>query len=267
MCTGKVTPPQWDIHMTTETIYNAMLWISFPLAFAVFVTLLFITAPYGRHKRRGWGPSLPNRLGWLFMEFPSVLLFFIWFLIGGVPKNLVAFLFLVMWEAHYLHRAFIYPFRIADGKKKMPVAIMVMGSIFNAGNTFTNGGYLYQFSGGYPLPWLYSPQMLIGLFFFICGFTINRWADRVLRSLRIDAKADYRIPHGGLYGWVSCPNYLGEIITWTGWAIATWSLPGFAFALWTFANLAPRARAHHKWYHNEFPNYPAERKALIPRVW
>lgn len=253
--------------MTAEALYTTMLWISFPLAIAVFVTLLFVTAPYGRHKRRGWGASLPNRLGWLFMEFPSALLFLIWFLVGDAPKNLAAFLFLLMWEAHYIHRAFIYPFRIADGKKKMPVAIMVIGLVFNAGNAYINGGYLYQFSGGYPINWLYSPQILIGLSLFISGFIINRWADRDLRSLRINTEADYQIPHGVLYRWISCPNYFGEIIEWTGWAIATWSLPGLAFALWTFANLAPRARAHHKWYHHEFPNYPPERKALIPKVW
>ena len=37
--------------------------------------------------------------------------------------------------------------------------------------------------------------------------------------------------------------------------------------VWTFANLAPRARSHHAWYHASFAEYPAERKALIPRIW
>jgi len=77
----------------------------------------------------------------------------------------------------------------------------------------------------------------------------------------------YKIPHGGLFERVSCPNYLGEIIEWSGWALATWCLPGLSFAVWTFANLAPRARAHHRWYRAKFPEYPEERKALIPGVW
>jgi protein-S-isoprenylcysteine O-methyltransferase Ste14 len=66
---------------------------------------------------------------------------------------------------------------------------------------------------------------------------------------------------------VSSPNYLGEITIWLGWALATWSLPGLAFAFWTVANLLPRARANHTWYRQTFPDYPAERKALIPKVW
>jgi hypothetical protein len=35
----------------------------------------------------------------------------------------------------------------------------------------------------------------------------------------------------------------GEIIEWTGYAIACWSLPAAAFAIMTFCNLGPRA--HH----------------------
>ena len=66
---------------------------------------------------------------------------------------------------------------------------------------------------------------------------------------------------------MACPNYLGEIIEWAGFAIATWSLPGLAFALMTAANLVPRAGANWLWYRRTFPEYPPERKALIPRVW
>jgi protein-S-isoprenylcysteine O-methyltransferase Ste14 len=70
-----------------------------------------------------------------------------------------------------------------------------------------------------------------------------------------------------LFEWVSCPNYLGEIVAWAGWALATWSPAGLVFAVWTFANLAPRAWSHHRWYRSNFPEYPKERKALVPGVW
>ena len=53
---------------------------------------------------------------------------------------------------------------------------------------------------------------------------------------------------------------------WTGWAIATWSLAGLVFPIWTFANLAPRAIKNHKWYKETFEDYPANRKALIPGI-
>jgi hypothetical protein len=39
------------------------------------------------------------------------------------------------------------------------------------------------------------------------------------------------------------------------------------FAVWTAANLAPRAHSHHRWYRDNFVDYPLERKALLPRLW
>ena len=65
---------------------------------------------------------------------------------------------------------------------------------------------------------------------------------------------------------MSCPNYLGEIVEWCGWALATWSPAGLAFAVYTAANLAPRAVSNHHWYLSHFPDYPRERRALIPFV-
>ena len=100
---------------------------------------------------------------------------------------------------------------------------------------------------------------------FAAGLTLNARSDRTLRLLRRSG-GGYRIPQGGGFRYVSSPNYLGEMIEWTGWAIATWSLAGTAFALYTFANLAPRAFANHRWYRETFPDYPPERRALLPFV-
>ena len=102
---------------------------------------------------------------------------------------------------------------------------------------------------------------------FLAGFAANRWADAQLRGLRTPGDHSYKIPQGGLYRWISSPNYFGEIVEWFGWALMTWSLAGLTFAIWTVANLAPRAIANHRWYHDTFKDYPAERKALVPFLW
>ena len=253
--------------MIDPSLYNALLKLSFLLAGGIFTALFFINAPYGRHTDRRWGPAMPNHIGWVVMEAPAALGFAVCFFAGSAPKNLTAFVFLGLWEAHYVHRAFIYPFQIADGRKKMPVLVILMGFIFNCGNAYLNGAYLFSLSGGYSRDWLTDPRFVIGAAMFVLGFTLNRRADRTLRRLRAPGETGYKIPYGGLFERVSCPNYLGEIIEWSGWALATWSLPGVSFAVWTFANLAPRARAHHQWYRENFPKYPSDRKALIPGVW
>ena len=237
------------------------------VATAVFAVLFFVKAPYGRHIRRGWGPLISNSIAWVIMETPAFLVFALCFAYGKAPKNLPVLLFLALWELHYVHRAFIYPMTIRNGHKKMPIVVVLMGFGFNVGNAYANGHYLFTLSGGYPQSWLSDPRFLAGATLFLVGFIINRWADLALRALRKPGETGYRIPYGGLFRWVSCPNYLGEIIEWSGWALATWSLPGLAFAIWTFANLAPRARSHHAWYYTNFPEYPKERQALIPRIW
>ena len=43
-----------------------------------------------------------------------------------------------------------------------------------------------------------------------------------------------------------------------------WSLAGLAFAVFTVANLLPRALATHRWYRAQFPDYPPQRRAVVP---
>ncbi len=253
--------------MSELSFFNILLIAWFLLSAVIFVTLFFIVAPYGRHTRRSWGPQIGDKLGWVVMEAPASLLFAAFFVLGIGQISLTGIAFLVLWEAHYVHRAFIYPFSRRAGASGMAVSVVVMGFVFNIGNAYLNGRYLFTLSGGYTNSWLMTPQFIIGAVLFAAGFFINRWADDSLRSLRKPGESGYRIPEGGLYRWISCPNYFGEMLTWTGWAVATWSLPGLAFAVFTVANLAPRARAHHLWYKQQFADYPPKRKALVPAIW
>ena len=253
--------------MTENQIFNLIMLISSICAVATFIILFFISAPYGRHTRKGWGVLIPNYLSWLLMEAPSPLIMLLLFIIGTAPKNFILYFFLCMWLAHYIHRSFIYPFMLSNGKKKMPISMLGMALLFNTGNAYLNGRYLFTFSGGYNNRWMLDPRFITGLILFLGGFILNRWADEKLRLLREPGETGYKIPYGGLYQYVSCPNYFGEIIEWLGWALMTWSLPGLLFSLWTISNLAPRAHSHHRWYHENFPDYPNERKALVPFCW
>lgn len=250
--------------MSEPEFFRVLLvgWLG--LAVVTFVALFFVRAPYGRYTRGGWGPAIDRRLGWILMESPSAVLFALFYLLGDNRTGLVPLVFLFMWEVHYLHRSFVFPFRMRGKRKQMTLVPVLLAVVFNVGNAYLNGRWLYTLSPPYPDAWLSDPRFVLGAFLFVLGFGVNKHADAVLRNLRRPGETGYKIPHGGLYRVVSCPNYLGEVIEWTGWAIATWSLAGLAFAVWTFANLVPRAWAHHRWYRERFPDYPPGRKAVIP---
>jgi protein-S-isoprenylcysteine O-methyltransferase Ste14 len=250
--------------MTERDLFDLLLISWFAMAGIVFFALFFVTAPYGRHTREGWGPRVNRRLGWVLMELPSAALFALWFVLGEWRTGVLPLVFLALWQFHYINRSLIFPFRMRGGSSHMTLLTVLLAIVFNSGNTYINARWLYTLGPGYPESWLMDPRFIAGVCLFVVGLFMNWHSDRVLRKLRAPGESGYKIPQGGMYRLVSCPNYLGEIIEWTGWALATWSLAGLSFAVWTFANLAPRAWAHHKWYRRQFPDYPADRKALLP---
>jgi 3-oxo-5-alpha-steroid 4-dehydrogenase 1 len=245
-------------------VYTVFLAAEFVLAGLTAAGLKFIVAPYGRHTRSGWGPTISARAGWVIMESPASLLFLAFYFTGDHRAELVPLVFLGLWQLHYAQRAFVYPFLMRAGNR-MPIAIPAMAIAFNILNAYVNAVWISQI-GRYAPDWLTDPRFLTGVTLFFSGMLLNHHSDHVLRNLRSPGETAYKIPRGGAYRWVSSPNYLGEIVEWLGWALATWSLAGLAFAAYTMANLVPRALANHQWYRERFPDYPAERHALIPYV-
>ncbi|MFA5575040.1 MAG: DUF1295 domain-containing protein [Brumimicrobium sp.] len=239
------------------------IWIA--IAVVVFIVLIFITAPYGRHTKKNWGPLISNRLGWIIMEVFVLLVLFYFIATGSQKQSITNLIILSLFALHYINRSLVFPFRIKTKGKKMPVVIMLMGMTFNLANGFLIGYYFGNFKT-YDLGWLSSPVFIIGSIVFITGMAINWQSDNTLIRLRKPGETGYKIPTGGLFKYVSAPNLFGEIVEWLGFAILTWSLPGLTFFVWSFANLVPRAIAHHKWYQEKFPEYPKERRAVFPKV-
>lgn len=199
------------------------------------------------------------------MESPACLLF-AYFLLSVDSLSVPLVILSLLWEVHYVHRTFIYPFTI-NSHNRMPVVIMLMAVCFNVINAYLNGSHLANHADQYAAGWLSSPLFSIGCSLFLIGFTVNKISDEMLRRLGQSEDSGYQIPHGFLYQWISCPNYFGEMIQWIGWAVACWSPAGLLFALWTIANLLPGARAHHAWYKANFEQFPKQRRAAIPYLY
>ena len=241
-----------------------MCWIATGIGAGLY--LLHKEAPYGRFSSEHWGPMISNKLGWLLMETTVIVTFLLWIPFRHFDWRTPAGVMIGLFMVHYIHRAFIYPLMIRTKGKKMPVIIMLSAMLFNSVNGSLLGIWFTRFAK-YDKGWLTSPAFLVGLMLYILGMVVNWQSDYQLISLRKKGETVYKIPQRGLFNYVSSPNLLGEIIEWGGFALLTCSWPALAFFIWTCANLIPRALANHRWYQRRFPEYPANRKALLPFIW
>ncbi len=229
--------------------YSILLPVMTILGVLVFIILQFITPAYGMTFNNRWGVSIRSNLGWFIMECPvffsMLVLYFISFATGVKPFNVVTCVMFVFFEFHYFQRSFIFPL-LMKGQSKMPISIIITGAVFNTFNAIMQGGWLFFFcpEDAYPISWFWSPQFIIGTLVFLFGMVVNIYADRVIRNLRSDVTDNnYYLPKGWMFNKISSANYFGEIVEWVGFAILTWSIPGFVFVLWSFSNIVPRSKA------------------------
>ena len=240
--------------MITAHTFNVFLLIMTALAVVVFIALFFIDAGYGKFYQPKWGPSLDNHWGWFLMEVPVFIVMLVLWMLSDRRGDVIRLVFLLLFELHYFHRSFIFP-RQLRGHNRMPWTIVLMGALFNTLNALMQGGWIFFISPDdyYPQGWLTSLPFLAGTALFIAGMYVNIQSDSIIRNLRKPGDTAHYLPKGGMFRYVTSANYFGEFMEWVGFAILTWSWAGAVFALWTFANLAPRAARIYDLYSQEFP--------------
>jgi protein-S-isoprenylcysteine O-methyltransferase Ste14 len=189
----------------------------------------------------------------------------LYFVVAGDYTNPVHVLFTVLYCGHYFNRSFIWPMRAQSSNKTMPLMVVFSAIGFNFVNFFFQGTWIFLLSD-YGYGWIPTIPFAIGLGLFFIGFYINFRSDEIMINLRKEKGEGYFIPNGFLFNKISNPNYFGEFIEWLGWAIMTWSWAGLVFFLWTICNLFPRAISNHRWYQENFEDYPKDRKAVIPNI-
>lgn len=221
--------------------------------------------PSERHSKGSSNETIPARRGWVLMELPALVaaVYGISMASPATISRLPNTILVGGYTIHYINRSFIYPLRIRGGKsltKSNVIAALIINSCNGYSQTRSLSSFI-EFPDGYE----YSIQFVIGTMLFIGGALINLHADSVLRSLRKHGEVGYRIPVGGLFEYVSCANYFGEIVQWFGFTMAAnWEFPQLSFFMFSFMVLARKAIGHHRFYIDTFRDYPRERKALIP---
>jgi len=281
---------------------------SYMMISAGIITFIFavksglLGAGYGRHYKKGdgkWTKDLSNvgilfsfKNGWIIQEsgstlssvsvlsiiyvyFPEIFNLFIQrvYLFG-------AWVYLVPFYIHYIHRAFIYPC-FTNSKQPISCGIMMLALIFCTWNGFQQTlsavGNFYDPDNTNVLSNSSDSNIndqhnfvmpnLLGLPIFFLGMGLNLHADYHLIGLKNQGNG-YQIPKSGLFQLITCPNYFGEFIEWFGYAVfCNFSLSSIAFVVFTMGNLVPRAMKNHKWYQEKFPDYPKSRKIVFPFIF
>jgi protein-S-isoprenylcysteine O-methyltransferase Ste14 len=229
-----------------------------------FLKLMPISGKVDNHTGALLG-SVNKKLGWIIMETPILVSVCYFYFAGKNPINpsIVIVGFFVL---HYANRALIFPHRIKTAGKRIPTTSILLTMSF-----YTINGYLIGYYFGslktYPIEWLYDPLFILGSGLFVFGFIVNIKSDNILINLRGPNESGYKIPQGGFFKYVSCPNYFGEILEWIGFAIMCWSIPGVMYALWVGITLLTTGLGAHRWYLEKFgEEYPKKRKAVLPFI-
>ncbi|OBS82393.1 hypothetical protein A6R68_23618 [Neotoma lepida] len=245
------------------------------MALMLFVVLSLVSSPYGRYSSKYPGRQVPARLAWFLQELPSM----VWPLyecarpaaarLGSLPNRVLLAMFLI----HYVQRTLVFPVLIRGGKDT-PLVVFASAVLFCTFNGYLQSRYLSQFAvyaedwvahpcfltgqDGRPNPGILIPLMLNHMLYYreLENSRKLHPESSFLTTLQIGSRETV-VPHGeffqteplvsprGLFEYVSAANYFGEIMEWCGFALASWSLQGGVFALFTFSTLFTRAKQHH----------------------
>ncbi|CAI5466974.1 unnamed protein product [Closterium sp. Yama58-4] len=109
----------------------------------------------------------------------------------------------------------------------------------------------------------------------VAGAAVFAWGNlhqhrchAILASLRQGGKKGYFIPQGDWFAHVSCPHYLAEIMIYFGLLVSLGSRTLDSTLLlmfaWVVSNLTLSALETHQRYLAKFPDYPNNRRAILP---
>lgn len=261
---------------TGNAVYDTLLLVGFLIAFMILMSQKYGTAAYGGRftGRTSKGINFGPRTGWILMELPTLFMFPYFFLTGPNWNSPVPLFFAGLWMFHYLNRALINPLlmRVKPGTKPtFNISVVIWGWVVLVLHSYLNGRFFSEYGTHLQsVDWFKDPRFIVGLCIYVVGFTLNIYSDHILRNLRSKNPAPdeprYKIPFGGGFKWVSSPQYLGELLSFLGFAVMSWSLAFVYILLVTGANLIPRAVKTHGWYKAKFEDYPKNRRAIFPGI-
>lgn len=243
--------PEW-------TTWNIYLYAFLAVLVIGAGPVVYIGRQPSSYNKAHTGVVLPARLGMAILySAPILALFFAakdylrnaslvqWTVIGAVSLHFVKRIL----ESLFLHR---YS-RPASLSATLVVAFL-----------YSTAAYIIGRMNETPVP---APDgwFVTGVAFFFLGSAGNFYHHKLLADLRRDSPG-YFVPKGGLFEFTACPHYLFEIFTWLGFAILSRHLAVWMILLFVIAYLTALSLRALEWYRAEFPDFPKNRKAILPFI-
>lgn len=148
-------------------------------------------------------------------------------------------------------------------------------------NIFKNCGHYWLLSGIFLGYFIYGPAAPTaapiasnpvlaygGLALWLIGELGNLNAHLVLKNLRRPGTKERGIPKGLGFSWVTCPNYMFEVVSWIGMCLITRSWSTVVFSAVGAGQMAIWAKGKERRYRKDFGDkYKKKRFALLPGVY
>ncbi|SZF03623.1 unnamed protein product [Blumeria hordei] len=145
-------------------------------------------------------------------------------------------------------------------------------------NIFKNSAHYWIGSGVVLAYYVYHPASytqlesetinyvnMVGVALYIFGEISNAHAHLTLSRLRSKGGTERGVPRGYGFEWVTCPNYLFEIIAWIGINLVTKSISTIIFIVIAWAQMHLWAKKKEKALRAEFPDtYKKKRNVIFP---
>lgn len=217
-------------------------------------------------SHRGLSPRLHSIVSYAgaLAAFFGVVLFVGKGSLGFVSERPTLALALALWTLHFARRcaeaAWVHRY-----SKRLP-----LGGLLAYAYYWVQGGWIAHSLSTQVDTFANELLLASGLGLFALGECGNTWSHWRLRALRAPGERARRIPHGGLFEWVSSPHYFFEILAWWGFAFAFPCPATFVFAAGTTGMLVSWGLDRHRTYVREFDGqagrelYPPSRRALVP---
>jgi very-long-chain enoyl-CoA reductase len=151
-------------------------------------------------------------------------------------------------------------------------------STMPAFNIFKNSAHYWVLAGFNIAYWVYAPNSYtaiesptmnyinaFGIALYVFGELSNLHTHKTLSKLRSSGGTERGIPRGYGFGLVTCPNYLFELVAWTGVTLVTKSFSTVIFDVVAWWQMHQWAIKKEKALRTEFPDkYKKKKYVLLP---